>query len=174
MTRIGTETLQQTVAGAAQILALRRLDPARVPRPVLFVFSTREEVGLQGARAVAQPGRRGGGEHACQRVVQPGMLGVGGQGALELRDRAAERTRLDVGEDDLVAGALVFEMDDPLPAPVHLHEVAAAPAADVSVAVARVSGDTDITVTSAATLTFTSGTRGERQTVARIPRRRAA
>lgn len=41
------------VGCAAQILALRRLDPARVPRPVLFVFSTREEVGLQGARAVA-------------------------------------------------------------------------------------------------------------------------
>lgn len=49
------------VGCAAQILALRRLDPRRLRHSVLFIFSTREEVGLEGARFAAQ---RLGGEPA--------------------------------------------------------------------------------------------------------------
>lgn len=41
------------VGCAAQILALRRLDPRRLRRAVEFIFSTREESGLLGARAAA-------------------------------------------------------------------------------------------------------------------------
>jgi putative aminopeptidase FrvX len=52
-TRATARSFDDRVGCAAAILALRRLDPARVTRRTLFVFSTREEVGLQGARAVA-------------------------------------------------------------------------------------------------------------------------
>lgn len=52
-TRATARSFDDRVGCAVQILVLRRLDPARVRRPTLFVFSTREEVGLQGARAVA-------------------------------------------------------------------------------------------------------------------------
>ncbi|HUF36610.1 MAG TPA: M20/M25/M40 family metallo-hydrolase [Gemmatimonadales bacterium] len=39
---------------AAQILAVRRLDPTRLRHTVVFVWSTREEIGLEGARAAAR------------------------------------------------------------------------------------------------------------------------
>ncbi len=52
-TRATARSFDDRVGCAAALLALRRLDPARVRRPTLFVFSTREEIGLQGARAVA-------------------------------------------------------------------------------------------------------------------------
>ncbi len=42
------------VGCAALLIALRRLDPARLRHQVIFVFSVREEVGLEGARAVAE------------------------------------------------------------------------------------------------------------------------
>jgi putative aminopeptidase FrvX len=46
---------------AALILALRRLDRTRLKHPVIFVFSVREEIGLEGAEAVAnQLGTSGG------------------------------------------------------------------------------------------------------------------
>jgi putative aminopeptidase FrvX len=35
------------------LLAVRRLDPARLKHRVIFVWSVREEIGLEGARAVA-------------------------------------------------------------------------------------------------------------------------
>ncbi|MDO8665923.1 MAG: M20/M25/M40 family metallo-hydrolase [Gemmatimonadales bacterium] len=58
------------VGCAAQILALRRLDSRRLRHSVLFIFSTREEVGLEGARFAAQ---RLGGEpirvHALDTFV---------------------------------------------------------------------------------------------------------
>jgi putative aminopeptidase FrvX len=41
------------VGCAALLLALRRLDPARLRHAVTFVFSVREEIGLEGAEAVA-------------------------------------------------------------------------------------------------------------------------
>jgi putative aminopeptidase FrvX len=41
------------VGCAALLLALRRIDPARLPHAVAFVFSVREEIGLEGAGAVA-------------------------------------------------------------------------------------------------------------------------
>ncbi len=52
-TRATARAFDDRVGCAAQLLALRRLDPARVRRSTLFVFATREEIGLQGARAVA-------------------------------------------------------------------------------------------------------------------------
>lgn len=41
------------VGCAALLLALRRLDPARLRHAVTFVFSVREEIGLEGARVAA-------------------------------------------------------------------------------------------------------------------------
>jgi putative aminopeptidase len=41
------------VGDAAQILALRHLDRARLKHQVIFLFSTREEIGLEGAGAAA-------------------------------------------------------------------------------------------------------------------------
>jgi len=41
------------VGSAAQILALRQLDPRRLKHTVIFLWSTREEIGLEGARAAA-------------------------------------------------------------------------------------------------------------------------
>jgi putative aminopeptidase FrvX len=47
-------------AGCTSLLyALRTLDPKQFPRKVYFVFSTREEVGLEGARAFAHDHPRG-------------------------------------------------------------------------------------------------------------------
>src|SRR2546428_11333003 len=39
---------------AALILALRRLDRTKLKHPVIFLFSTREEIGLEGAEAAAR------------------------------------------------------------------------------------------------------------------------
>ncbi len=41
------------VGSTAQVLALRRLDPRRLKHTVIFLWSVREEVGLEGARAAA-------------------------------------------------------------------------------------------------------------------------
>ena len=41
------------VGSTAQVLALRRLDPSRLEHTVIFLWSTREEIGLEGARAAA-------------------------------------------------------------------------------------------------------------------------
>ncbi len=41
------------VGCAALLLALRRLDPSRLHHAVTFIFSVREEIGLEGARVVA-------------------------------------------------------------------------------------------------------------------------
>jgi putative aminopeptidase len=41
------------VGSAAQVLAVRRLDPARLRHTVIFIWSVREEIGLEGARAAA-------------------------------------------------------------------------------------------------------------------------
>lgn len=52
-TRATGRSFDDRVGVAAQILAMRRIDPSRLRRRVLFLFATREEIGLQGARAVA-------------------------------------------------------------------------------------------------------------------------
>ena len=41
------------IGSAAQVLAVRRLEPARLRHTVVFLWSTREEIGLEGARAAA-------------------------------------------------------------------------------------------------------------------------
>jgi putative aminopeptidase FrvX len=51
--RATARSFDDRVGVAAALLALRRLDPARLRHEVLFVFSVREETGLTGARVVA-------------------------------------------------------------------------------------------------------------------------
>jgi putative aminopeptidase FrvX len=41
------------VGSAAQLIALRRLNPARLRHTVIFIWSVREEIGLEGAQAAA-------------------------------------------------------------------------------------------------------------------------
>ncbi len=52
-TRATARSFDDRVGCAAQLLALRHLDRARLTHHVLFLFSTREELGLNGARAAA-------------------------------------------------------------------------------------------------------------------------
>ncbi len=52
-TRATGRSFDDRVGCAALILALRRLDPARLRHEVIFIFSVREEVGLEGAAAAA-------------------------------------------------------------------------------------------------------------------------
>jgi len=52
-TRATGRSFDDRVGCAALIIALRRLDPARLRHEVIFVFSVREEIGLDGAKAVA-------------------------------------------------------------------------------------------------------------------------
>ena len=58
------------VGSAAQILAVRRIDPARLRHTVVFIWSTREEIGLEGARAAARTlGTRPARVHAVDTFV---------------------------------------------------------------------------------------------------------
>ncbi|HEY2806207.1 MAG TPA: M20/M25/M40 family metallo-hydrolase [Gemmatimonadales bacterium] len=52
-TRATARSFDDRVGCAAQLLALRHLDRAHLKHRVLFIFSTREELGLNGAHAVA-------------------------------------------------------------------------------------------------------------------------
>lgn len=52
-TRATGRSFDDRVGSAALVLALRRIDPSKLTHAVAFVWSTREEVGLDGARAVA-------------------------------------------------------------------------------------------------------------------------
>ena len=52
-TRATGRSFDDRVGSAAQVLAVRRLDPARLKHTVIFVWSVREEIGLEGAQAVA-------------------------------------------------------------------------------------------------------------------------
>jgi putative aminopeptidase FrvX len=52
-TRATGRSFDDRVGCAALVLALRRLDPAKLRHEVVFVFSVREEIGLEGAAAVA-------------------------------------------------------------------------------------------------------------------------
>jgi putative aminopeptidase len=58
------------VGSAAQVMALRRLDPDRLPHTVIFLWSVREEIGLDGARAAARAlGLRPARVHAVDTFV---------------------------------------------------------------------------------------------------------
>jgi putative aminopeptidase FrvX len=52
-TRATGRSFDDRVGSTAQILAVRRLDPARLKHTVIFVWSVREEIGLEGAEAAA-------------------------------------------------------------------------------------------------------------------------
>lgn len=52
-TRATARSFDDRVGCAAQVLALRRLDPRRLRHAVLFIFSVREEIGLEGAQFAA-------------------------------------------------------------------------------------------------------------------------
>jgi putative aminopeptidase FrvX len=52
-TRATGRSFDDRVGSAAQILAVRRLDPARLRHTVIFLWSVREEIGLEGAQAAA-------------------------------------------------------------------------------------------------------------------------
>src|SRR3989449_4271981 len=54
-TRATGRSFDDRMGCAALILALRRLDRAQLQHPVIFLFSTREEIGLEGAEAAARP-----------------------------------------------------------------------------------------------------------------------
>ena len=52
-TRATGRSFDDRVGSAAQVLAVRRLDPARLRHRVIFLWSVREEIGLEGAQAAA-------------------------------------------------------------------------------------------------------------------------
>ncbi|HWA40145.1 MAG TPA: M20/M25/M40 family metallo-hydrolase [Gemmatimonadales bacterium] len=52
-TRATGRSFDDRVGAAALVLAVRRIDPAALRHGVAFVWSTREEIGLEGAQAVA-------------------------------------------------------------------------------------------------------------------------
>ena len=52
-TRATGRSFDDRVGSAAQVLAVRRLNPARLRHTVIFVWSVREEIGLEGAQAAA-------------------------------------------------------------------------------------------------------------------------
>lgn len=53
-TRFASRALDDRAGSTALLLAIARLDPARVDHKVIFVWSTAEETGLGGARALAR------------------------------------------------------------------------------------------------------------------------
>ena len=53
-TRATGRSFDDRLGCAALILALRQLDRAKLKHPVIFIFSTREEIGLEGAAAAAR------------------------------------------------------------------------------------------------------------------------
>jgi putative aminopeptidase FrvX len=69
-TRATARSFDDRVGSAAQVLAVRRLDPARLRHTVIFVWSVREEIGLEGAQAVANAlGLRPARVHAIDTFV---------------------------------------------------------------------------------------------------------
>jgi len=69
-TRFTARSIDDRAGCTALILAMRTLDPARLPRRVIFVFSVREETGLDGAAALAaQHGRSVRRIHAVDTFV---------------------------------------------------------------------------------------------------------
>jgi putative aminopeptidase FrvX len=63
-------SLDDRVGSAAQLIALRRLNPARLRHTVVFIWSVREEIGLEGAEAAANAlGLRPARVHAIDTFV---------------------------------------------------------------------------------------------------------
>ncbi|HEX3553682.1 MAG TPA: M20/M25/M40 family metallo-hydrolase [Thermoanaerobaculia bacterium] len=52
--RVLARSFDDRVGSTALLLALRQLDPAKLKRPVIFAWSVEEEVGLDGAKALAE------------------------------------------------------------------------------------------------------------------------
>jgi endoglucanase len=52
-TRATGRSFDDRVGSTAQVLAVRRLNPARLKHTVVFIWSVREEIGLEGARVAA-------------------------------------------------------------------------------------------------------------------------
>jgi putative aminopeptidase FrvX len=52
--RATARSFDDRVGSAAQVMALRRLDPGKLRHTVVFLWSVREEIGLEGARAAAR------------------------------------------------------------------------------------------------------------------------
>lgn len=69
-TRATGRSFDDRVGSTAQILAVRRLDPTRLKHTVIFIWSVREEIGLEGARAAANAlGPRPARVHAIDTFV---------------------------------------------------------------------------------------------------------
>jgi len=51
--RFTARSIDDRAGCAALLLALRAIDPSKLPRKTYFLFTTREEIGLEGARAFA-------------------------------------------------------------------------------------------------------------------------
>src|SRR6267142_2977629 len=69
-TRATGRSFDDRMGCAALILGLRRLDRTKLKHPVIFLFSTREEIGLEGAEAAArQLGTRARRVHAIDTFV---------------------------------------------------------------------------------------------------------
>jgi putative aminopeptidase len=69
-TRATARSFDDRVGSTAQILAVRRLNPARLRHRVIFIWSVREEIGLEGAQAVANAlGLRTARVHAIDTFV---------------------------------------------------------------------------------------------------------
>jgi putative aminopeptidase FrvX len=69
-TRATGRSFDDRVGSSALVLAARRLDPARLTHTVIFVWSVREEIGLEGAHAAAAAlGLRAARVHAIDTFV---------------------------------------------------------------------------------------------------------
>lgn len=69
-TRATGRSFDDRVGSAAQVLAVRRLDPARLRHTVIFLWSVREEIGLEGAQVAANAlGLRPARVHAIDTFV---------------------------------------------------------------------------------------------------------
>jgi putative aminopeptidase FrvX len=68
--RATARSFDDRVGSAAQVMALRRLDPGKLRHTVIFLWSVREEIGLEGARAAARAlGLRAARVHAIDTFV---------------------------------------------------------------------------------------------------------
>jgi len=68
--RATARSFDDRVGSAAQVMALRRLDRGKLRHTVIFLWSVREEIGLEGARAAARAlGLRAARVHAVDTFV---------------------------------------------------------------------------------------------------------
>jgi len=68
--RATARSFDDRVGSAAQVMALKRLDPGKLRHTVIFLWSVREEIGLEGARAAARAlGLRTARVHAIDTFV---------------------------------------------------------------------------------------------------------